>query len=171
MQEEIQDIVSDWSEEPRSSALRLLDYYGNPDEFSKSMFIWYNTFDGWKRTVLSREEIPHNFPSPHIDFLEQFINYRVPLDKYNELARYDGSVIVERTRGEISARCGGTSMNFVAINLAHEIITGKRTVEEARQEYADLYTAYQKGETSPYIKEFQFDVTKEPTGDPDVAVL
>ena len=76
------------------------------------------------------------------DFLEQFIDYKVPVDMFSKLAEYDGSVIAERTKGELSARCGGTSMNFVAINLAHEIITGRRTVAEARDEYTRLYTAF-----------------------------
>jgi hypothetical protein len=40
-------------------------------------------------------------------------------------------------KGEISACCGA-SMNFVAINLAYDIVTGKRPVQEARQEYTHL---------------------------------
>jgi len=42
---------------------------------------------------------------PHKDVLEQFVNRNVPVEKFKELAQYDGSVIVERTKGEISARC------------------------------------------------------------------
>ncbi len=49
--------------------------------------------------------VPHDFPMPHPDLLEQFVDYQVPPDKFDELAQYDGSVIVERTKGEISARC------------------------------------------------------------------
>jgi hypothetical protein len=64
--------------------------------------------------------VPHDFPSHHTDFLEQFINYRVPVEMYSTLAEFDGSVIAERTKGELSARCGDTSMNFVALNLAHD---------------------------------------------------
>jgi hypothetical protein len=33
-------------------------------------------------------------------------------------------VIVERTKGELSARCEGEEANFLAINLAHQIVTG-----------------------------------------------
>ena len=32
--------------------------------------------------------MPHTFPKPHTDLLEQFIDYRVPVDKYDELAAY-----------------------------------------------------------------------------------
>ena len=120
----IESIIKDWPKNPRESAKRLVDYYGEPDEHTPSQLVWFRTHDGWKRTVLSRTEVPHDFPAHHTDFLEQWIDYQVPVDMYSKLAEYDGSVIVERTKGELSARCGGTSMNFVAVNLAHDIVTG-----------------------------------------------
>lgn len=169
MDKAIEQVIKDWSENPRESAERLLDYYGEPDEYSDSQLIWYDTDDGWKRTVLRNEEIPHEFPAPHTDYLEQFIDYHVPIEMYSKLAEFDGSVIAERTKGEMSARCGGTSMNFVAINLAHDIITETLSVDDAREEYARLYKAFQEGEKPPYTQEFQFDIPSN-TGDPDTQI-
>jgi hypothetical protein len=171
MNSTIEETVKDWPKEPRDSAERLVETYGEPDEISDSFLIWNNTEDGWKRTVLSKEEVPHDFPSHHTDFLEQFIDYKVPVEVYSSLAEYDGSVIVERTKGEISARCGGTSMNFVAINLAHDIVTSKRTVDEAREEYSRLYQAHKDGEKPPYTQAFQFELPQEDTKDPDISTL
>ena len=167
MDAQIENIVRQWPKNPREAAGRLVDYYGPPDEVSGSRLIWHDTRDGWKRTELSSEEVPHDFPAHHTDYLEQFIDYRVPLEMYTPLAEFDGSVIVERTKGEMSARCGGTSMNFVALNLAHDIVTGKRSVEDARREYARLYRAFKKGEKPPYTQAFQFDLPRD-TRDPDV---
>lgn len=167
MDRELEQVLKEWPQEPRASAERLVDYYGPPDEYSRSMLVWYDTKDGWKRTELAREQTPHNFPAPHKDFLEQFIDYKVPVDMYSDLAEYDGSVMVDRTKGEMSGRCAGTSMNFVAINLAHDIVTGKRSVEDARAEYTRLYQAYQKGEKPPYTQAFQFPLPQGDTGDPD----
>jgi hypothetical protein len=171
MKESIETIIKTWPKNPRESAERLIEYYGEPQEYSESQLIWYETKDGWKRSVLSREEVPHKFPAEHTDYLEQFIDYKVPLDMYSQLAEYDGSVMVERTKGEISARCGGTSMNFVAINLAHDIVSGQRTVDEARKEYGRLYEAHQRDEKPPYTQAFQFDLPTEDTKDLDVTVL
>jgi hypothetical protein len=171
MDQQVRDVIMSWPKDPQESAQRLVDYYGQPDEVSASQLTWFNTKDGWKRTVLSREEVPHNFPAPHTDFLEQFIDYRVPIDKYSALAEYDGSVMVERTKGELSARCGGTSMNFVAINLAHDIVQGRRTVAEARAEYTKLYEAHRNGEKPPYAQSFQFTTPATDTRDPDQATL
>ena len=144
-----------------------LGRYGQPDEYSESRLIWYETPDGWKRTELFSEEVPHEFPSSHTDFLEQSVDYKVPVEMFSPLAEFDGSVIVDRTKGELSARCAGTTMNFVAINLAHDIVTGKRSVQEARDEYTRLYTAYKQGEHPPYTTGFQFELPHGETGDPD----
>jgi hypothetical protein len=171
MQNDLNDVISKWQKEPRESAERLIKEYGEPDEFSASRLMWFNTNDGWKRTILLNDPMPHHFPDTHNDFLMQVIDYKVPVDKFSDLGRYDGSVSVDRTRGEISATCGGTSMNFVAINLANDVVTGKRSVEDARTEYARLYKAYQDGEHPEYTKAFQFEVRKGGTADPDVKTL
>jgi hypothetical protein len=162
--------IAGWPKEPRESARRLVDYYGPPDEYSHTQLIWHATHDGWKRTVLTAEETPHEFPAHHTDFLEQFINYRVPVEMFSALAAYDGSVVADRTRGELSARCGGTSMNFVAVNLAHDIVSGTRTVTEAREEYARLYRAFKAGEKPLYTQGFQFPRIEDDTRDPDSSV-
>jgi hypothetical protein len=90
---------------------------------------------------------------------------------YSALAKFDGSVVVERTKGEMSARRGGTSMNFVAVNLAHDILTQKRTIEEARSEYTRLDDAYKRGEKPPYTQNSQFELPTDNTQDRDVSTL
>lgn len=67
--------------------------------------------------------------------MESVIDYHVPPDKADDLEAYDGSVLFDRTKGEMSARCDKEAANMVALNLADDIITGKRNIDEARQEY------------------------------------
>lgn len=167
----IAEMIRQWPKDPQDAARYLIEMYGEPSELSASRLIWSRTSDGWKRTVLTREETPHHFPSPHTDFVEQFIDYRVPVDMFSMLAAYDGSVVVDRTQGEMSARCGGTSMNFVAINLAHDIVMRTLTVEEARSEYTRLYLAYKKGDHPAYTRGFQFALPAGVTGDPDTPTI
>ena len=59
----------------------------------------------WKRTELINEEINHDFPLPHKDMLFQTVNLQVPPDKFDEIAAFDGSLVINRTRGEIAAFC------------------------------------------------------------------
>ncbi len=79
--------------------------------------------------------------------LEGFVDYQVPPDTFDKLAQYDGSVIVERTKGEISTRCDEEEMNLLAINLANDVVTGKRSVEEARAFYAETMMAFMNGQS------------------------
>jgi hypothetical protein len=96
--------------------------------------------------------------------LLQTIDYRVPPDVFDKLATYDGSVIVERTKGEISARCDVEEANFLALNLAHEIVTKRKSVEQARRFYAEAMLEMKHAE---YKSGFRFAVPTEPQGDPD----
>ncbi|MCA1616906.1 MAG: hypothetical protein LC800_23055, partial [Acidobacteria bacterium] len=123
----VERVVTGWKAKPQEVARTVIAKYGLPQEASAMRLVWHNN-GPWKMTELVNEEIPHSFPKPHPDMLKQTISYRVPPDKFDELAEYDGSVIVERTKGEISARCDMEGANFLALNLADEIVRGKRSV-------------------------------------------
>ena len=138
----------------------LISKYGTPDEVTNQVIVWRNK-GPFMETKLFRTEIPHDFPMPHTDFLQQTISYKVPVGKYDELARYDGSVIAERTKGTLSARCDKEELNFLALNLAHDIVTGKRTVAEARDQYAKIAMKFKQGGTDPYLQGLQFNVSSE----------
>jgi hypothetical protein len=161
------DFVSGWPAKPREVANTIIDKYGPPNEITAEMLVWNNK-GPWKRTILYKEEVPHDFPKPHTDLLQQFIDYKAPVDKFDDLAQYDGSVIVERTKGEMSARCDKEEMNFLALNLANDVATGKKTVEEARQYYARAAMAFMKGEKDPYTQGLQFNVSNSGTRDGDM---
>jgi hypothetical protein len=162
--------IRNWPDKSQEAARFMIDKYGVPNEQTPTMLVWYAT-GPWKRTILYKEEIPHSFPKPHTDLLEQFIDYRVPVDKYDELAAYDGSVIVERTKGEISARCDKEAMNFLALNLANEIVTGARTVQQARDEYGRQAMAFMNNQSTPHTTGLHFNVTRGGTADPDRKTL
>ncbi len=159
-------VIAGWSAKPQEVARKTIAKYGQPNEVTSSMLVWHNN-GPWKRTVVYRDVVQHDFPMPHPDLLEQFIDYRVPVAKFSDLAAYDGSVIVERTKGVMSARCDKEEMNFLALNLANDIVTGKRSVADARKFYAETAMAFMKGQASPYTQGLQFQVPKGNVGDPD----
>jgi hypothetical protein len=163
-------IIADWPETARTAAQEMIEKYGPPAESTPSLLVWYDNAP-WKRTIVYKEEVDHDFPMPHKDVMEQFINYDVPEDSFDDLAHYDGSVIVERTKGEISARCDKEGANFLAINLAHDIIQGNKSVEEARQAYVEAIQQFMAGNTPDIMKGFTFEVTTEDVGDPDETTI
>lgn len=162
--------LSGWHEAAQTAAKEMMDQYGEPDGITDSMLIWDDT-GPWKRTIVYKEAVQHDFPMPHPDVLEQVIDYDVPVEYFDDLAAYDGSVIVERTKGEISARCDKQGANFLAINLANDIVKGKRSVEEARQFYADTIKSVMNGEKPEYTTGFVFDVPNEDITNPDEPVM
>ena len=167
------DVIDTWDEEPRDIAIEICDRYGDPDEVVPSRLIWHHEHDDapWKRTELWRDPVPHNFPQTHNDHLEQFIDYYVPPRLYDEIAHYDGSVMLERTKGELSARCDAEAMNFLAINLTHDIVMGDVTAHGARQAYAEDAMAFMDGEEPEYTEALQFEVPDDEQRDPDIEII
>jgi hypothetical protein len=162
----VEGLLADWPEVSRKAGEATIQRYGRPTGATPTLLEWENA-GPWKSIILSREPIDHQFPMAHQDVLEQVINYRVPPDKFDELAKYDGSVIVERTKGTMSARCDKEEMNYLALNLANDIVTGKRSVEDARAFYAKTAKAFKGGEKHPYTQRLQFKVERGGTADPD----
>lgn len=110
-----------------------------------------------------RDADPHEFPAPHKDSVESFLQHEVPPDKAGDVTSFYGSVVVNRTRGELSARCHDEEANLLALNLAHDTVEGKKTVQEAREYYAHEFLAYRKKEPTPYMQGLRF----EPNGGRD----
>lgn len=161
-----EEFLRAYPEAAREAGEFLVRKYGQPDEKTASMLIWY-TNGPWKRTILYKEEVKHNFPKAHVDVVEQFVDHKVPADMLDDLYRFDGSLYVDRTKGEISSRCEREEMNFLALNLAHDILTGKRTVDDARQYYANTAAAFEAGQLdNPYLKGLTFTPDRV-AADPD----
>lgn len=164
------DTIRDWPEESREATQLVLDKYGEPHEVTDSQLVWHRV-GPWKRIVASKAFYQHAFPAPHQDSIETVIDYQVPPDKFSDLAWFDGSVIVERTAGEVSARCHDEEANTLALNLMHDIVSGARTVEQARAYYAKEFLDYRRKQPTPYMQALQFTPPAGATADPDVRLL
>lgn len=164
--QKVNDTIGNWMETPQRAAQATIEKYGPPNEVSDSMLVWYDN-GPWKRTMVFNDDVTHNFPKPHKDALQNVVHYNVPPDKTCELAQYDGSVLIDRTAGELSARCDNENMNILALNLAMDIINNQRSIDDARQEYANQATALAQHQPAPLTENLQFTPSKEETGDPD----
>jgi len=166
----VSETIENWPQASREAAQLVIKKYGEPQEITEARLIWHRA-GPWKRIVASRVFYEHNFPTAHIDSVESFIDYRVPVDKFDDLARFDGSVIVERTAGEVSARCHDEQANFLALNLMHDIVTGEKTVDEARAYYGKEFLDYRRKEPTPYMEGLRFATDGDGARDPDEATL
>jgi hypothetical protein len=164
-QEGLNQTIANWPEASKSAIKDLTKRFGLPAAVTEDMVVW-NDSKPFKRSVVYREEINHMFPIQHSDVLLQTLNYRVPLDKVSDLSRFDGSLIVDRTKGELSARNHRQEMNILAFNLADKIVRGEMTVESARREYRKNAEALMSGTTNKMLTNLNFK-TRGNTSDPD----
>lgn len=167
---QVDQVLNDWPNPPQEVARKMMKKYGVPNEAMSTKLVWYNQ-GPWKRIEVQRDEIPHAFPAPHTDYITHFINYRVPPEMLADLARFDGSVLVDRTRGEAAARCDMESANILSLNLMHEIVTGKRTVADAREKFAEQTAAYMMNRSAPYSEKLLFEPPKGDTAYVDESVI
>jgi hypothetical protein len=159
-------MLANWPMSAQKAAADMMAKYGPPQEVTATMLKWHNN-GPWKYTMISNYETPHSFPAPHPDVMEQGINYHVPEGKFDDLAMYDGSVTADRTQGELAARCDMEAANFLAVNLANDVATGRRNVTGARTYYARAIDGFKKsGRMDPYMQRLHFQ-PRIKTGDMD----
>jgi hypothetical protein len=145
--------VRDWPERSRSTALALISKYGEPSSFDDNTLTWIKN-SPWRKTVVYRNA-PQGFMHTK-DILEQTIGYDVPEDKVATLKRFDERLDANKTAGELSSRSETESLNYLALNLADEIVGGKRSVDEARDFYHRMTQLSASGKSSAYMDGFVF---------------
>jgi hypothetical protein len=159
--------LKDWPVERQVLAAHLVTRYGPPQEITARSLTW--TDNGpWKRTILYKDGDLHRFPLPHRDVLWQTVNYKVPLNKVVALMTYDGSILVDRTRGELTAHCDSEEANTLILNIANTIVTGENTVEQAMAYHAQVVEGVRIHEPEEYPQKLLFQTPKSnaTTADP-----
>lgn len=163
------EVLADWPEEAREAAQLVVDKYGEPHEVTPTQLTWF-TVGEWKRVVATKAFWEHRFPASHYDSVESFIDYPVPAERFSALAQFDGSVVARRTMGELSATCHDEEANRLALNLAHDLVTGDRDVQDARDYYAKEFTDARRKAPTPYMQKLLF-TPRSPKPDPDIAII
>ena len=158
--------LNSWTEGSHMAVDEITAKYGKPDAITDESFIWMNK-GVWKKIVVDKMETKHSFPIEHTDMMQTTISYKVPIEKMDELGRFDGSITFDRTQGTLSARCDKEANNFLALNLAYDIIKAKKTVAQARLAYADIIKQKMKGENPLYMQKLTF-TPQEKAADPDI---
>lgn len=167
-EDDVANLMRGWSAASREAVDAMVDAYGLPQEATPSLFVWRRP-GPWKRAEAVSQGARHNFPSEHFDVLAQTIEYKVPENKLADVHRFNGSVVIDRTRGELTVRCGSEEMNILAVNLVDEIARGRRYPAEARRFFARQAQLAAAGRSSPYSERFLFEPSREPAQDADRA--
>ena len=156
-------MIQDWPAEAKSAAQEAVSKYGNPTEMTANSLVWRDAGE-FKKTMISKEAIDHQFPMAHKDVITQVVDYKVPVDKIDDLAKLDGSLTFNRTKGELSASSDSEAHNIAMLNAADSLIKGKLSVTKARASLAKLISSSQGGQPAPKL---QIAAVRQPTADAD----
>ncbi len=158
-------VIQNWPGRSRSEARLMIAKYGEPASYDDDSLVW--RMNGpWQETVLYRVA-PRSIMGYHgRDILKQSIAYVVPSGKIGALRRFDGRLKFDRASGRLSVISESEDRNFLSLNLADEIVTGKRTAEDARLFYRKTIKLTSSGKSSPYLEGFLFPINGDSMGYP-----
>jgi hypothetical protein len=161
--------IMSWPQGAQAAAEAMIDRYGQPDDSTSMMLVWRDKAP-FRKIAVMRDPVRHSFPVEHEDVLLQEIDMQVPADKVDDLVKFDGSLLIDRTKGTIASRCDRERNNLLALNLANEIVTGKRDSDSARRFFVDTTAKQLAGRSSSYTEKLMFTPSAF-GGDPDKAEL
>lgn len=143
--------IQKWPKKLRNEAKVLIERYGQPSSIDENQLVWMDN-SPWRKTVLRRKGFTRAMLGGTNDHLEQVISRDVPADKIADLEKFDKRIVVNRAAGEVSSHADSERMNFLALNLADDIVKGERSVTEAKAFALKVKSLEKAGKTSPYIE-------------------
>ncbi|MDD5655993.1 MAG: hypothetical protein PHF00_01905 [Elusimicrobia bacterium] len=145
-QEAVQQSHS-WRPASRRLVALMIEKYGPPSRISAERVVWGRR-GPWKRIAVSRASARP---------LEQVVEYAVPESRSAQLRRFGrGLTVIDPAKGELGAASDRESRNVLALNLAYDIATGRRTPEQAGRFYDSTLRLAAAGKSSPYLERLMF---------------
>jgi hypothetical protein len=129
----------------------MIARYGQPTRASDHSLVWSGNGQ-WARTVVYRDTQKSGGGSR----LEQSVAYRVPEARLGDLARFDEDIEVDRKEGWLTARSDDEAENFLALNLADEVLKGRRTPSQAAEFRRSAARLRDAGKSLPYFERLLF---------------
>lgn len=128
---------------PKDRLYDLIKLYGKPDIIDRNS----GGFALWKKQTLEKkgycwdkveihdEQIPHEIPSPHVDFIYTWLKLDIPKNKINDVLALSESITYDPLKKSLRARCHFPGANTVTLLLAKRIAENKISLNEAKEAY------------------------------------
>lgn len=136
-----------WPDSSIAAAKDMISKYGDPQETTSDSLIWRNVAP-FKKIIVHKEVYNHRFPLLHQNAVEHVVDYKAPVGKVDDVWRYNGSIVLDRTKGEMSSFADNESMNILSLNLAHKVLSGNMSADAARITYGKETLDYLNGKQS-----------------------
>jgi hypothetical protein len=144
-------IVSTWPEITRKAAGALIEKYGAPSEADSRAVAWEHK-DGFRRIAVYAQ--PGSMGDRR--FIEHCVRYTVPPQRVEDVKAFDPGLSVDAAAGTLTAQSDSEGSNLLALNLADEIATGKRSPESAKMFRLKTVFLSEAGKRSPYMEKLLF---------------
>lgn len=142
---------TDWA---NLSANAMVEKYGPPDRVETRRMVWEDR-GPWKRIAVW-DELGFGDSLRSSNNIESAISYAVPQSKLEDLAAFSPGLLVSSNNGEIAVRSRSESRNFLMLNLADDVISGRSTPEQARMTYLRTLRLAESGKSSPAMERLLF---------------
>jgi len=161
-------LTSGWPDSSMSAAKEIISKYGDPQEATTDSLIWRNVAP-FKKIIVHKEVYSHRFPLLHQNALEHVVDYKADLNRVDDVWRYNGSIVLDRTKGEMSSFANNEAMNILGLNLAHDVLSGKISADAARIIFGKETMNYLNGKKTAQISVLRFG-NQFQTADPGESV-
>jgi hypothetical protein len=149
-------VVAGWADDARFAARALLEKYGAPDEVHSSRIVW-SARGPWKKTTV------HDAPPPYagsetaeLEVVEQTLAYPLKPEQADLLKPFGRTLAFDSVTGELTVRSDRESVNFLRVNLADEVVTGRLTAEQAKEAHARILALEAAGKATGYTTGLRF---------------
>lgn len=161
-------LTNGWPESSVTAAKEMVQKYGDPTETTSESLIWRN-FAPFKEIIVHKAVYSHRFPLLHQNALEHVVDYKAPIGKIDDVWRYNGSIVLNRTKGEMSSFAENEAMNILGLNLAHNVLSGRMGADAARITFGKETLNFLNGNKTAYTQVLNFGTQYE-TADPGQSV-
>ena len=120
---------------PKETITLYILNFGLPYDVGKDRVIWKN-IGGFDTTWVLDEQIKHTHPMDHIDFV--YSTLKIPGIKPEHvciISQATGSIFIDMLKQEATARCHYLVKNAVSLGFVQDVVAGKITMEDSREEY------------------------------------
>ena len=90
------------------------------------------------------------------NLLESVAYGKVPLDRWRDLTALGRGAVYDPVTQELSARSDREETNYLALNLADEVVRGRRSAAAARSFFDATLNLSLYGKSSPYMSRLLF---------------
>jgi hypothetical protein len=154
--------VAGWRDKSRLAAGALIDKYGAPDELRTTHVVWLKRYP-WTKIVVRDVAPPYaGSQTTELGVVEETVVYSLRPDQAKLLEAFGSTLSWDEKKGELTARSDSEPVNFLRVNLADEVASGRLTVEQARDAYARLMALEESGKTTGYMTEVRFRRVEKP---------